>query len=269
MNALFLKCIDWQQPWLMPLLPIAQPILQAADWRQALNAAAGSLRNHRGLPIRFVPQSDLPPKISYEAYISDTGQVPTRDNLHDFFNAMIWLTYPKIKAQLNALQAAEIAKVSSSPANAPAPGSDRGKTRDAATIFDENAALVITRNARLTEALRNHEWRHLFITGRAAFLHDCEVRLFGHALMEKLVSPYKAITGHAWIIEADDAIFAMPAQQKQAWIDLQVSRQLAHGLAPSGFTPLPVVGVPGWWPKQDLMFYDDAAVFRPKRRTKG
>jgi hypothetical protein len=268
MSAQFLKSINWQRPWLIPLLPMAQPILQSADWRQALNAAASSLQNHRGLPIRFVPQTDLPPKTSYEAYISDTGQVPTRDNLHDFFNAMVWLTFPKIKAQLNALQAAEIARISSSPANAPSPGSDRGKTRDAATIFDENAALVITRSARLTEALRNHEWRHLFITGRKAFLHDCEVQLFGHALMEKLVSPYKAITAHAWIVDADNSFFVMDPAEKQSWIDERVSRQLELGLSTAAFTPLPILGLPGWWQDQEENFYEDANVFRSKKIRK-
>jgi len=29
------------------------------------------------------------------------------------------------------------------------------------------------------------------------------------------------------------------------------------------FVPLPVLGVPGWWPaNDDLAFYDDPAVFR-------
>ncbi|HBZ06685.1 MAG TPA: DUF3025 domain-containing protein, partial [Massilia sp.] len=31
------------------------------------------------------------------------------------------------------------------------------------------------------------------------------------------------------------------------------------------FTPLPVLGVPGWWPEQDAAFYADTSVFRPKR----
>jgi hypothetical protein len=33
------------------------------------------------------------------------------------------------------------------------------------------------------------------------------------------------------------------------------------------FAPLPVLGVPGWWPANESMaFYDDASVFRPGRR---
>ena len=50
-----------------------------------------------------------------------------------------------------------------------------------------------------------------------------------------------------------------------AWLacDLQPSR-----LAAKPFSPLPVLGVPGWWPENaDPAFYDDGAVFRPARST--
>jgi hypothetical protein len=267
MRASFLHEIDWQRPWLSPLLPIAADIIQAPDWRLALNVAAveKGLHNHRGMPIRFVPQAELPPDTAYEAFISATGGVPTRDNLHDFFNGLIWLAFPKLKAQLNALQAAEITKAANTSAITRLNGPGRGKLRDAATIFDENAALLIVRDIKLIDALRNHQWRDVFVTQRAAFERDCETWLFGHALIEKLVSPYKAITAHAWIVAADDAVFAMATQEKHGWIDWQVSRRLTHGLVTSDFMPLPVLGVPGWWPNQNPMFYDDTAVFRPKR----
>jgi hypothetical protein len=274
MSAPFLKAIDWQRPWLSPLLPAAMPVVQAAavhslrsNWRQALNAAAvaDALQNHRGMPIRFVPQADLPPDTAYEAFISATGSVPTRDNLHDFFNALVWLTFPGIKAQLNALQSAEIARSAAATSDVTPAHAGRGKLRDAATIFDENAALLIARDRSLVDALRAHRWREVFMTRRTAFQHDCEVWLFGHALIEKLVSPYKAITAHAWVVIADDAFFALPPREKQTWIDASATRQLAHGLATSAFTPLPVLGVPGWWDNQDDLFYDDATVFRPKR----
>lgn len=257
MKAVFHDQIDWRQPWLIPLQAVAAPILQAPDWRQALDAAAvrAGLRNHRDLPIRFVPQDDLPPNTAYEAFISDAGCVPTRDNLHDFFNAMVWLTWPNVKRQLNALQAAEIKR---------SPAAGRGKLRDAATIFDENAVVLISRDPALVDALRAHRWREAFVERRAAFGRDCDVRLFGHALMEKLVAPYKAITAHAWVVAVDDVYFSMPAAERAHFIDARVSAQLTHGLSTADFTPLPVLGVPGWW-QQDEAFYADASVFRPKR----
>ena len=84
--------------------------------------------------------------------------------------------------------------------------------------------------------------------------------------MEKLVAPYKAITAHTWVVSADDAFFSLPSAARRAWIDAQVAGKLAqHGLSTASFTPLPVLGVPGWWAGQDAAFYADVAVFRPKR----
>ncbi len=267
MNERFLDGVDWQRPWLAPLLPVALPIVRSQDWRQAINAAAHELNllNHRDLPIQFVSQSELPSGVAYEAFISATGCVPTRDNAHDFFNALVWLTFPQIKAQLNALQATAIAQAEVSEVHASAMSQRRGKLRDAATIFDENAALLVTRNSDLVAALREHQWHDVFIKQRTLFERDCEVWLFGHALMEKLVSPYKAITAHAWVAVADDAFFSLSARDKQLWLNATVARQIKNGLATTDFTPLPVLGVPGWWQPQDVEFYADCKVFRPKR----
>ena len=67
-----------------------------------LNAVSGS-------PVRFVSQSHLPDGQAYEQFIFDTQTVPTRDNLHDFFNGVCWLTFPKTKTKLNQLQAEQLA----------------------------------------------------------------------------------------------------------------------------------------------------------------
>lgn len=258
--------IDWRRPWLAPLRERGEVVAQATEWRSALNDAAeeGRLRNHRGFPIRFVAQAELPPDISYEAFISATGNVPTRDNPHDFFNALVWLAFPRIKAQLNALQAHEIEKSQARPDDMTCAG--RGRVRDAATIFDENAALLITSADEMVEVLRAHHWHEAFVRRRAIFENECEVRLFGHALMEKLNAPYKAITAHAWPLVVEREFFSVPEHEKSAWIDAAVARQLLDGLTMSDFLPLPVFGVPGWWDGQDDEFYADVSVFRPRRR---
>lgn len=263
----FFDVVDWSRPWLAPLVPKAQSVVQAANWRDEVNAAAtvAALHNHRGLPIRFVPQADLPPGMAYEAFISATGGVPTRDNLHDFLNALVWLTFPRVKARLNALQAAEISNAIGRGSARPFL-SVRGRVRDAATIFDENAALLVARDRELIEALREHRWQEVFIDRREEFGRTWEVWLFGHALMEKLVDPYKAITAHAWPLVAGDDFFALTEANKREWLDEAVAGQLRDNLETSDFTPLPVLGVPGWWERQDDDFYRDKAVFRPKRK---
>lgn len=271
MVAPFLQRIDWHRPWLAPLLPAAQPILAAPDWRMALNdaARAADLANHRGLPIRFVPQAELPAGLAYEAFISAEGAVPTRENLHDFFNALVWLTFPNIKKQLNALQAAEIARKAACPdkLSLGKAANSRGMVRDAATIFDENAALLVCADSAWCDALRAHRWRAALLEQRAAFGRTVGVFLFGHALMEKLAAPYKAITAHTWLVPADAGFFALSSAQQRAWIDDAVSRQLLGDLQTGDFSHLPVLGVPDWWEGQDEVFYADAQVFRPRRRA--
>jgi hypothetical protein len=257
--------IDWSVPWLQDVRNVAERILQQADWRTALNdaAATSGLRNHRDLLLCFVAQNELPDGVAYEAYISAHGRVPTRSNLHDLFNALVWLTYPQIKRRLNALQAAEIAK-----AQGMDTASVRGRVRDAATVFDENAALIACADPAIADALRNHCWNALFIAQRDTFGKSWNVHLFGHALMEKLTQPFKAITAHAWIVDVTPDFFAMPRNAQGATLDAMVSAQLAHGVVTTQFSPLPVLGVPGWWHVQDEQFYADSSVFRPKRSAR-
>jgi hypothetical protein len=260
-GAEFLREIDWSRPWLQAFLAAAEPVSAADDWRSALNAAAAekNLRNHRGLPLCFVPQTALPEGVAYESFISASGGVPTRDNLHDFFNALAWLTFPQIKRRLNALQAAEIESAGGV--------ATRSKPRDAATIFDENAVLLVTCDLSWLADLREHRWHRALFESRARFDRSVEVLPFGHALLEKLTAPYKAITAHAWAVPVDAEFFSLPLPQRVQELDAAVAAQLSSSLATKDFTPLPVLGVPGWWQEQDAAFYADSAVFRPKRQA--
>lgn len=259
--------IDWARHWYDSVRPAFGRIAKdAASVAAALNAGADGigLRNAAGLPIRFVPQEALPEGQAYEEFIGATGGVPTRDNLHDFFNGLVWLTFPRIKRQLNALQAAQIALAGV--------GKSRGPARDAATIFDENAALLVVRDGpeahALIDALRGHRWSEALYERRAQFGPDAVLWLFGHALMEKLVAPRKGITAHTRVVVADDGFFALGWDAQREWIDQKVAAELAaDNLTTACFTPLNVLGVPGWWDAQDEAFYADTTVFRPKRQA--
>jgi Protein of unknown function (DUF3025) len=260
--------IDWSQPWLLPLRARAQRWASAAriDYPTYLgvlngDALAAGLATGRGKPLSFIAQDDLPAGASYEGHIAATGCVPTRHNLHDFFNGSMWFQLPRIKAALNLLQASEI--------EARGIGPTRGAARDALTLFDENAVLFASADPGLGEALRSFDWRTLFIGERAAWGHRCEARVFGHALLEKLLAPYKACTGHAWIVEVEPAYFAAPEDERRLILDEVIAASLLD-TAPTSrrFAPLPVLGVPGWWPpNQAPSFYDDARVFRAGRRS--
>jgi hypothetical protein len=257
--------IDWARPWYDSVRPAFERLqLEGDGFIDAFNRGAQELdlRNHAGLPLRFVPQAALPDGRAYEEFIGATGQVPTRDNLHDFFNGLVWQTFPLIKRELNALQAAQIA--------AAGVGKSRGPARDAATIFDENAALLLLRDSEdghaLAEALRGHRWLEALYERRAMFGRDAQIWLFGHALMEKLVVPRKAITAHTRVIFADDDVLALAPDAQRDWLDRKLAGELRErGLSTADFTPLQALGVPGWWPGQDADFYLDTTVFRPKR----
>jgi hypothetical protein len=266
--------IDWSRPWLATVRDAAAAVARqlgedaGSHWRAALDAGAGArdVRSSTGLPLQFVAQDCLPPGVAYETFVAGQGRVPTRDNLHDYFNGLVWLSFPQTKRQLNAMQAQHIAQAGI--------GSVRGPVRDAITIFDENAAILAVTDdacgAALLAALRAHDWQHAFALwrreGAAGGRRFAELYLFGHALMEKLVAPYKAITAHVLALPVTADFFALAAPARLAALDSALARQLeGDGFYRGCLTPLPVLGVPGWWPQQDRAFYADASVFRPKR----
>jgi len=248
------RVIDWDAPWFHAVAERGRAVEGERDTRGALGAAASRLgiRNAGGWPIRFAAP-EAAGASAYEEHIHRTGKVPTRDNLHDFFNALTWLTFPRTKAGLNALQAAAIARDGVGPR--------RGALRDAATLIDENAVLLVTQRDELVEALAAHDWRRLFVVHRAAWRSDVRAIVFGHALMEKLTAPYPGVTAHALHVRLD-------ADASLAAVDASVAAALDEGFAPGRLRPLPVLGIPGWAENDDAAYYDDAAVFRPARAAR-
>ena len=101
--------------------------LPFVEFLEALNrhAKEHGLRSGGHQPLHFVPQRELPIEQNYEAWIFQTGSVPTRDLAHDRLNAMMWLLYPQTKAALNRLQADEISRRGVQAAR----GSDSGPAR--------------------------------------------------------------------------------------------------------------------------------------------
>ncbi|MEM5430153.1 DUF3025 domain-containing protein [Cupriavidus oxalaticus] len=261
--AAALAAIDWSRPWFQPFAArgaaLAAAVHRGADLRALLNAESGALdlRNARGLPLRFVPQQALSEGSAYETRIDATGEVPTRDNLHDFFNALVWLHFPQAKRVLNHIQATVIAREGVRTA--------RGGVRDAATLFDENAVLFLSASDEHAEALRGFAWQRLFVAQRHAWDAACRVVPFGHALLEKLVRPYKAVTAHAWTLPLVPG-GALDTLDKAVMLSLQAAA--AAGTLRGGrcFAPLPVMGIPGWCnDNASPDFYADTTVFRPGR----
>lgn len=203
------------------------------------------------MPAQAFSECDQP----YESIIFDQGQVPSRalgrGGQHDFANALAWLSFPRLKARLNALHVEALAV---SRGEGP-----RGRLRDRATLFDESGALVLTEDAALAERLRQFNWAALFIEHRSAWLDRIRVVITGHALIEKLCSPYKSICAQALVLHASPATAFDTLDETSA-----------RALCPStlqSLTPLPLMGIPGWTSaNHDLAFYNDPQVFRTGRQ---
>lgn len=250
----YLEKIDWSAPWWQPWRELGQQVVAHVQRGDAVGEALNRLSPSGS--IRFVQQSALPEGVAYEAFIFETKTIPTRDNLHDFFNGLAWLRFPLLKAKLNALQYGEIASHGVKPL--------RGALRDALTVFDENAAFLCTDlHKPVIAALRSHDWHTAFQTYRR-LLEKHPPILFGHALLEKLVSPYKSIVAH--VFPAQSATDFIVNDQQNA-LDAALAHQLSPAsLLPKPFAPLPVLGVPGWWAANETAdFYTDRTVFRAPR----
>jgi hypothetical protein len=244
-SDLGLSQINWNAPWLMPWRDkgeaLAQSMLQGLPVHDAFNVRASA----SACPVQFVPQSALPEGQAYEQFIFEHRQVPTREGLHDFFNALCWLHFPNAKQQLNRLQAHAI--------QTQGVGAVRGPVRDAVTVFDENAMLVQV-NDGIWHALQCRQWHDAFLTRRTLW-QEAQLQIFGHAALEKLVKPYKAITVHMWRVPAH-----VPCKDWDDWLaqDLTTDK-----LATKPFVAVPVLGIPDWWAgNESADFYKDLQVFR-------
>jgi hypothetical protein len=195
-----------------------------------------------------VPPSPAPQP--YELKVFETGRVETRpDNLHDWFNALCWLAFPRTKARMNAMHAAEI----------PREGGKRGRLRDLLTIFDEGGAVVLCSNPELVCLLTAGRWRELFWARRAQVQHEMRIRVLGHAVLEQALSPRPGITCKVVFGPFD----ADPDEVAEAWLT-----QAPADASPRDLAPLPVFGYPGWTPGQSAMLYEDERFFRPQQPGK-
>jgi len=211
----------------------------------ALNAAADrqALRTESGRPLRFVPPAGADPY--YEVHLFESGQVHTRaENRHDVFNALCWLAFPRTKARINALHAAEI----------PREGGRRGRLRDLLTIFDEGGALVACADEALNALIRQFRWKELFWEQRERVRASMRFVVLGHAVLEQALDPRPGITCKVLFVDPHRDADAQAAE----WLG-----RLPAGASPRLLAPLPVLGFPGWLAAgESVNFYDDTSYFR-------
>jgi hypothetical protein len=162
----------------------------------------------------------------YEGRVIERGEVPTRrDDWHDLFNALAFITFPRAKRALHARQYT-IMQGRLSPGAKRLPNA-RTREQDALALFDEGGLVVVG-----TTHTGEPELAAEIQAGRA-----CAIP-FGHALYEHMVAraPCPLATAFAIAVE--------PAALSDAWLDA-LDRALAQSLsAPTCFTvPSPERGV--------------------------
>jgi len=216
------------------------------------------VNNLQGEAIQFVSPT-LIPGSAYEEQIFTSGQVSTRkNNWHDFFNALVWWRFPALKSAMNAVHFREIQGQ---------PGTDRSRLRDALTLWDESGVIVASANNEVLEKLTQRDWRSVFQDLAGLWQHEIRVFVCGHALLEKFLKPYKAITAHALLVQLDPGSFAQDRASLLVQLENRLASELLDGsllTTPADLSPLPLAGIPGWWhgSTQDRDFYADGQVFR-------
>jgi Protein of unknown function (DUF3025) len=223
--------------------------LPSLDALNALAAARGTSQA-RGLPLCFFAPDGRLSARDYETHILQTGQIPTRaDTWHDVLNALVWLRFPRFKSALNAAHGLAIAGET---------GPARGRRRDALTVLDESGVWVISRNRGLPALLAERAWQALFWHRRHGVETAMHFVVIGHALLEKALMPYPAMTGKCLMLISESLDpDAAEAQAVIALDAIDTPRQLA---------PLPIQGIPGWdAANAHAVYYDNQAVFRPAR----
>ena len=236
----------WQTKATWPTIP---------EYNQWIQAQPSPIANYVGQPIQFVEQlSKLDTfESGYEPSIYLRGEVSTRpESWHDFFNMLVWLTFPKLKAMLNRLQFVQLKqRYPHDPIRTP--------VENKLTHLDENGVVVVSANVELIELLREQKWEMLFWQRREAVQKDMRFYVVGHALYEKALQPYIGMTGSAIILQQESAT-------QLATVDSLASQFVERALTETTkLAPLPILGVPGWWPANDkVSFYRNENYFRPK-----
>ncbi len=216
----------------------------------------------------FVAQSELnedDPRY-YEEIIGSDNRIPTREHSwHDLFNACIWMQFPQAKLHLNQLHVDDIRQHGVHP---------RTPRRNRLTHFDECGVVLAVeqrhRNAgnALLSGLAEHAWLEVLWHHRQTWLETITPLMFGHANLEMMLAPFTGLTGKWLAVMVPDGFRALPQVQQWAVIDAAVTARITaldDFQQPDILRPLPLLGVPGWWPHQRKQFYQDTGYFRPQR----
>lgn len=220
------------------------------------------LVNYLGKKLNFIVQGRKSNNFSeqYEPRIYERGEIQTREeNWHDFFNALVWFTFPNIKAILNALQYQELTKRQNS---------QRSSLENMLTLFDENGVVVISSDPVLLKLIKNFSWSELFWQRREEVMTKMQFYIVGHSLYEKALNPYVGMTGSSILLLVETDFLEKNLSSQLQEIDLRISDLLKSQkiTSPQELQPLPILGIPGWNKENEVeTYYQNKNYFRERR----
>ncbi|MGV8991238.1 MAG: DUF3025 domain-containing protein [Thiobacillus sp.] len=222
--------------------------LPSLDRLNKLAVALGTTQAH-GLPLQFIAPDGRLSAREYETHILQTGQIPTRpDTWHDVLNALVWLRFPRFKSALNVAHGEALITETNN---------QRGRRRDAMTVLDESGVWVISQDPQLPELLTACAWQPLFRERRADVESMMHFVVLGHALLEKVLTPYPSMTGKCLILNS------MTLDPDS--VERQAVRTLQSIESPRQLSPLPIQGIPGWDAENEAdTYYTNQKIFRPR-----
>jgi hypothetical protein len=240
--------------------------LDLDDFRRLLDARKPPVHAGEGRRLRILPQGRKPLAFEdkYEARIYLRGELQVRaDSVHDTFNLLVWLAFPRTKAALNARHFAALREQQA------ARKANRGPAQDALTLFDEGGVIVVSSDPELLHMLREWRWKDLFWKNRERLRERAQFLLFGHALYEKMLRPFTGITGRGILFEVTPELLAAPLARRLTTVDEMTEAYLARPASLVNTRELavvPVLGIPGWCAEnENEAYYDDTDYFRPRR----
>lgn len=224
-----------------------------------------NIKSFNGENIHPVAQGDTPEKFDdlYESRIYLKGELQTRlENWHDFFNAMCWLQFPKIKSALNQLHFEHSQQREE--------GSNRSPLENAIALFDECGAIIVADDEKYLDLIRNHQWKEIFHNNKEIWGTHIQCYVFGHAMHEKALTPYIGMTTHSVLLKKDTIFFEQSYLSQLTELDVQVSNiWLDREIKKTrDLQPIPLLGIPSWYLQQNDDFYNNTDYFRPINNKK-
>lgn len=255
-------------PLFQPLAPVMENFShcdQLPDWQflqHRLTQQYPPVLTASNRHLQFVPQTKKSGIFheSYEARIYLKGEIQTRHNWHDFFNALVWFTFPQTKAVINALHYHQGLQrhLNHEPM--------RTALENMLTLFDESGAIILCSKVEYLHLIQNHDWKTLFWHRRELVMQNLRCFIFGHGLYEKALNPYPGMTAQSILVAVEPKFFQWDLARQLYHADSCAARWLTdtHVLK-NPLQPFPLLGMPGWDKNDREEYYENKKYFREKK----